>query len=326
MGYAVVRRLLVVGSALLVVVAAVMVAYPLWWGHRQAMVGRRLEVRDSTGTVPIVCVQPSGGPGVLSIAATGVLAPVEQGLSESVLAVAVGHDPRSAWPGGTGVVVLEGHDVGYFSADASLVPGDTIRYTVGCWSYIYSVTGHEIARPGASLPAAGLVLVSCYPTDALWYTPDRYVVRAVLVRSGPSGASGGLQRKEDISGAPSLPPGVPPPPNLFDDGWLAGTLTVTGTPSPVWRSSPAPLSWVAAGVAAFAAYRQGIALSALAPGLPLDRAADGAYVGHSVDVSIDVTGTVVSSVIVDTVLSTGPVALRAVPRAGYLVVISISAR
>jgi hypothetical protein len=56
--------------------------------------------------------QPTTGPqGLLKFQELGVVAPVEQGSSDAVLAVAVGHDPSSVWPGTNGTTVFLSHDV-----------------------------------------------------------------------------------------------------------------------------------------------------------------------------------------------------------------------
>jgi sortase (surface protein transpeptidase) len=56
----------------------------------------------------------------LEIPSLGVRAPVLQGLSDSVLNVAAGHDPASPWPGDVGESIIEAHDVSYFARISAL--------------------------------------------------------------------------------------------------------------------------------------------------------------------------------------------------------------
>jgi LPXTG-site transpeptidase (sortase) family protein len=251
--------------------AAVGVAYPLWWQRRQEVVGaarvRVLETRSQADAGQQDCGAPSG-PGVLRIPATGVVAPVEQGLAQGTLATAVGHLPSSPWPGQPGLAVVEAHDVGYFGANDQLRPGDLVSYQVGCAVATFEVLGHRIEHPGQPLPSlpagrAGLVLISCWPPDALWFTSERLVVTAQLV-GGTEGdalgqvatvASDALQGTADPP--PGLPPGVPGgQPPVF--GYVrAGTLRLAGQPSLAFRGSREPLAWLGAALDALAAYRQG---------------------------------------------------------------------
>jgi sortase A len=97
--------------------------------------------------------------------------------------------------------------------------------------------------------------VTCWPTDALWFTPDRYVVTATEVRvqrSTPRTLS--VPAGTGSSSAPS----VAAPPALVAEGLTLtsysvpmGTMTIRGTPSPAWVESPAPLADQQAAVEAF---------------------------------------------------------------------------
>ncbi len=182
--------------------------------------------------------------GLLEIPKLGVVAPVEQGVTDTVLAVAVGHLRNSVWPGKNGNAVLEAHDVSYFVGLASLGTGDTFSYVTPCTTYQFTVAGHEIVTEGSPVynsatPTA--TLITCWPTNALWFTPDRYLVNAKLSGTAPTEA--GHQYL-----TATAPPTVPVPSALAAKGvTLAnyslpmGTFTLTGTPDPAWAQTTNPL-------------------------------------------------------------------------------------
>lgn len=268
------RRFAQIGLGLsLLLVAAAGTAYPLWWQHRQDSAGHaeiqaldRANAKAAAGA----CTN-APGPGVLRIASTHVVAPVLPGVTDQVLNTSVGHVSASPWPGDPGIAILEAHDVGYFAANGSLRSGDHLTYTTGCTQLTFAVTGKSVKSPGQAITeppgAPTLALISCWPTNALWWTTKRLVVLASLVsRRTVSGHRTGVAAgSPGTSGPPvaTLPPGVPGgQPNIFSYVH-AGTLKLTGTPSSSFRSSPKPLAWLGAALSALAAYRQGAELHAL---------------------------------------------------------------
>ncbi len=195
--------------------------------------------------------------GLLEIPSLGVDAPVEQGDGDAELAVAVGHDPYSAWPGNVGNAVLLAHDVSYFSTIDHLTSGDTIRYVTPCTTYVFQVTSHAIVTAGSPVydtTAPTMTLVTCWPTDALWFTPDRYLVTATEISKGRTGSS------PDRYLTTSVPPSVPVPSALASQGvTLAtyslpmGTFTLAGTPNRSWAQTTSPLLIDGSAVEAFIA-------------------------------------------------------------------------
>lgn len=195
--------------------------------------------------------------GLLEIPKLGVVAPVVQGVGETQLDVAVGHDPYSVWPGGAGNAVLEAHDVSYFVSLASLAVGDTVRYVTPCTTYVFAVTSHTIVAQGTAVyntSAPSITMVTCWPTDALWFTPDRYLVTATEVSEAPS--DGGSTTYVTAS----APPSVPVPATLAAQGVTLttyslpmGTFTLAGTPDPAWAQTTSPLLVQGSGVEAFIA-------------------------------------------------------------------------
>lgn len=264
-------------GTLLVVAAAGWAGYSWLWTRHAEQVGRQLiaahelHLRGSAGRqLAAACASGTSGSagtdpvqGVLSIPAIDVQAPVENGDGDAVLAVAVGHVPTSVWPGTTGTAVLAAHDVSYFVGIDKLADGAVIDYQTPCTTYHFAVSGHLVVRQGSPLyNSAGptLVLETCWPTDALWYTPDRYLVTATEVGSTPTStaaaAAGG--RVSATSNAAARPPVVAAPAALAAQGLTLatnsipmGTLTEVGDPQPSWVDSPAPLAVEGSALQAF---------------------------------------------------------------------------
>jgi sortase A len=200
--------------------------------------------------------QPGGQQpdGLLEAPALGLVAPVLQGTSDSVLDDAVGHDPASVWPGEQGTSVLSAHDVTWFSRIGQLKPGDEIRYVTPCRTATYKVTSHAIVKAGTPVydtGAARLVLDTCYPLDALYLTSTRYLLYASLVGTAPTHA---------MTAAPQTwqAPAVPAPPALAAQGLTLATnsaplgeLRLLGSPARAWAQSSAPLDFESAALAAY---------------------------------------------------------------------------
>jgi len=232
--------------------AGAAVAYPILWQHHQDVVGgtivgadrtRARQIARTAGAEQVSC-RPREGPGVLDIPMLHVAAPVEQGLSDGVLAVALGHDPTTPWPGPSDASLIAGHDVGYLSADTRLRAGDTFSYEEPCATLHYKVVGHEVTAPGqkVTLPAGGgIVLDSCWPTDALWFTSQRYLVIARYVSTSSGVHHPGIAASPPVP-VVHLPAGLAPTQlTLTTNSWPMGTLRVTGTPAASWRASQAAL-------------------------------------------------------------------------------------
>jgi sortase A len=302
----------------LLAVAAVMVAWPLSWQHRSATAGRHEieEVRHAIAAhqaqAQAPCTAPAW-PQILEIPKIGLTAPVEDGTSDAVLDVAVGHDPATAPPGPAATSVLVAHDVSWFARLDELRPGDRIDVTDECGvTQRFAVTATRIARPGDPV-GPGLVLSTCWPLDALWWTARRFVVTAAWV--------GATQAVPPVLPSPSVV-SVPAPPSLVAAGdtmasWplAVGTFAALGTPpSPEddWRLLAAgERLWIGLERAFledrpdwWAALAPGVPPMALRPGGPLDVTADWPEVTLS-DGATTVTATVEGTELVATGVRAG---------------------
>jgi sortase A len=246
-------------GVLMLLAAALGVAYPMWWDHHSSSVGSGLV--KSYGAPPsargaarpaAACVEsprPSvtkAAAGLVQIPALSLTAPVLNGLSDGVLAVAAGHDPASPWPGGVGESVLESHDVSYFSEIGRLTAGADVVWIHHCEELTFRVIGHEILNPGDLIyPPAdgrGLALITCYPTDALFYTPERFVLLTALVATNrETGTPGPLHVVTPGVKVPAPRDLVAQGLQLANSGVLVGYLRLTGSPSAAWAEGPASL-------------------------------------------------------------------------------------
>jgi sortase A len=197
------------------------------------------------------CAQPAPlsdslqAEGLLQAPTIGLNAPIVEGTGNAQLDVAVGHETGTSQPGTAGTDVLAAHDVTWFSEIDHLHAGDTISYKEPCQTFHYVVTGAQVVRTGTPIPPSTgqtLALVTCYPLNALFVTPQRYLVGARLVSTTTT------------HGRLAAPPSLPPAPTISAPAALVaqnlslannnvplGTLGLSGSPSPTWQQSVRPI-------------------------------------------------------------------------------------
>jgi LPXTG-site transpeptidase (sortase) family protein len=284
-------------------------------------------VRHTDPNRPCVVDAPGAGQlaGELSIPALHLEAPVEEGTGDAVLSVAVGHDPSSVWPGQTGTAVLLAHDVSYFVHLNELKPGDLVVYQNACETLHFTVSGHQVVAQGTPVPnstSPSLVLDTCYPPDALFFTTQRYLVQATeTVRAAPGRTPGSKGLPATLPTAPSSRAyRVPAPAALVVKGLTLqqnetpmGTMTLAGTPTPSWEQSPGPLNLEAAALEAYFGGLDAAGASQLpwwdaiaVPGLAPPAQLLGARISESdapLDVTIDSSHRVATRVVLTTVVT-----------------------
>jgi sortase A len=279
--------------------------------------------RHGTPATPATPDRGAAPRGLLEAPALGLVAPVLEGTGDVVLNDAVGHVPASAWPGHAGTSVFAAHDVTWFSGIDRLDPGDEIRYVTPCRTYTYRVTSHRVVPAGypvhnTAIPS--IVLDTCYPLDALYLTSSRYLVYATLATTSPASAS---RPPQPSSAQPSSAQLTVPAPRALaaeglaldqNDGPL-GILRFSGSPSPAWRQTSAPLAAEAAALTAYfgvirsAEQGQRAWWADLAPSVPLSAAAGlwhGDITGYDaqIDVVLHVRDDLALGAVLSTVLST----------------------
>jgi len=123
----------------------------------------------------------------VSVPRLGESAIVLSGASGQALAFGPGHVARTPAAGEPGTAVYSGHRDTHFAFLGDVVLGDEIRVTRRDGRNLrFRVTGTSVARwdaSGIDPDAAGrnLVLVTCWPLDARFSGPLRYLVHAELV-------------------------------------------------------------------------------------------------------------------------------------------------
>ncbi len=135
--------------------------------------------------VPVVQI------GEIRIPKIGLVHPIFEGVTLTVIDHGPSHWPGSAVPGQLGNAVFAGHRVTHthpFLRINELVPGDEIIFKMANGTFTYKVTGHEIVTPKDvhivdPTPDATLTLFACHPPH---FATQRYVVRAVFVSSTPA--------------------------------------------------------------------------------------------------------------------------------------------
>jgi LPXTG-site transpeptidase (sortase) family protein len=274
-------------------VAAVGIGYPLWWNHRSSSGGAALlsaglgAIRSAHATRcssnPTAALAPrSGTAGVLEIPSIGLTAPVLDGLTDSVLNVAVGHDPGAPWPGAIGESVFEAHDVSYFAGLDHVATGAVVKWLTPCATTQLVVTGTAIRSPGDFIATpsngVGLALITCYPTNALFWTNDRWVVMTRFVKETLVAQS----LPKTTPTGPTIT--VPAPPSLVaenltlqaNEGLIdLNVMNLAGTPSATWREGPGPMTVETDAIASYIGAYKAITThnrgwwSALAPGVAM---------------------------------------------------------
>jgi sortase A len=240
--------------------ALVGVAWPLLWQHRSETEGHAVLAQIQHAIEAHREAQPAGKPGgkqageavchapewpqELAIPTLRLVAPVEAGDGSSVLSDAVGWDPASGLPGPGQATLLVAHDVSWFSQLPALHVGDVVDLVSECGvANEFRVAMHEVTHPGARItpPAGGSVIMStCWPTNALWFTPDRYVVVAAWVgmlrETHPTSTT---QARAQAPTEVTVPP-VARALTLNDYPSPMGEETVRGAPGNGWTPG---LSW-----------------------------------------------------------------------------------
>ena len=107
--------------------------------------------------------------------------------------MAVGHDPQSVWPGVDGAAVFLAHDVSYFvhlnAAQAGRRDHLPDRLQHGAVPGQRRTRSSPPARRWRTRTDPSLVLDTCWPPNALFFTPDRLLVRATEVGAATKGGN-----------------------------------------------------------------------------------------------------------------------------------------
>ena len=244
--------------------------------------------------------------GILSIPAINLQAPVEEGTDDAELNVAVGHAPASVWPGLAGTSVFLAHDVSYFVHLNALKPGDVITYATACNTWKYEVADQQVVAAGSAVANTTnntMVLDTCWPPNALFFTPDRLLIHATEVGTAAKGGSLNPS-KEFISTVQSTSYTTSAPPQLQAQGLSLdqnyapmGTMNLVNA-SVSFAQSPGPLSLEAAALDTYfgglhsGAQRNAQFWAAMAPGVAMPPQLDGASISdHESPLNVEIDST-----------------------------------
>ncbi len=127
--------------------------------------------------------------GLIEIPRLGLSSIVIEGTSDRVLRRAVGHISGTALPGEEGNIGLSGHRDTFFRQLRDIQLDDRITLTTPQGGYQYTVVSTQIVDPSdvTVLDPDGeselLTLVTCYPFSYVGPAPQRFIVRAEIVRA-----------------------------------------------------------------------------------------------------------------------------------------------
>ncbi|WP_298335576.1 class D sortase [Ferrimicrobium sp.] len=194
---------------------------------------------------------PTGVIALLRIPGISLVAPVEQGVGDNVLNVAVGHLPSSVMPGVAGTSIIAAHNVSWFSGLGGLRRGSLVEVDTPTQQQVYRVDWHKVVHTGSPVvdtATPSVVLEACWPLNALYLTSYRYLVGATLVASSAVDNVPRIPREDHFR-----PIGIPPPIasenlNLDANNLPMGSFVITGEPSASWSGSSAPYSLASAEV------------------------------------------------------------------------------
>ena len=133
-------------------------------------------------------VRATGAVGRIEIPRLGLSAPIAEGTTERTLSRAVGHAPRTSFPGERGNVGLAAHRTTHFKKLEGIAKGDWIRLRTPDGEFTYEVQSILIVKPERGdlldpTPENMLTLVTCYPFRYAGHAPKRFIVRARQVES-----------------------------------------------------------------------------------------------------------------------------------------------
>jgi sortase A len=241
--------------------------------------------------------------GILSIPAINLQAPVEEGTDDPELNVAVGHAPASVWPGLPGTSVFLAHDVSYFVHLNSLKAGDVITYSTACNTWKYEVNDQQVVAAGS--PVANttnntMVLDTCWPPNALFFTPNRLLIHATELGAVTKGGSLNAGKEfidtvQSTSYTTSAPPQLQAQGLSLDQNYAPmGKMNLVNA-SVSFAQSPGPLSLEAAALDTYfgglhaGAQQNSQFWGAMAPGVAMPPQLDGASVSdHESPLNVEI--------------------------------------
>lgn len=243
-----------IGLALMIIGLILLLKIPYFYIHSQSA-GTKLIKTEKTKTPKIETTTyhpvsnisaPSSGAliGTIHIPSLSLTAPILEGTTTKVLDEGAGHLTTSIMPGEVGTSVIAAHNVTWFRHVDKLKTGNPIQIQTNYGKFLFHVTRTKIVKTGDPIyntTQPSIVLVACYPLNALHLTPYRYLVFAQMDTSGKWQP---INKKTSQSKyTANVPKGLTKHPlTLRNYSLKLGTLTYTGSPSKRFTESGSPLS------------------------------------------------------------------------------------
>lgn len=121
----------------------------------------------------------------LRILALKLQVPVVQGTTGALLLMVPGPYSHFVLPGQNGTSVIAAHNAPYFRYLNALKTGDMVVLSTAQGTFWFQVSGASVMQQNQAVvnsTAPTLDLAACWPLDALYFTPTRYVVNTFLVK------------------------------------------------------------------------------------------------------------------------------------------------
>jgi len=248
----VLRKLVFVTGAVIGLLGIGLIAFVPYFYYRSQLVGKSLISQTTqsfvknhgNSTKVKSALGVAGSLGIISIPDISLQAPVLEGTDDKEINVAVGHLTTSVQPGQIGTSVLAAHNATWFHNVDHLSIGNQVVVQTDVGTYTFRVTQMKVVRVGADVyntSTPSLVLETCYPLNALYLTPYRYLVFAsidtsVFANSKP------LRVKESMPYRAAVPSTIPwAKTQLTAYPLPLGSLTYEGQPSADFIQSNTPL-------------------------------------------------------------------------------------
>jgi sortase A len=157
-----------------------------WARELEGMAGRVDVASESRSPSPLPApLAPDALVGRVELPRVGVSAIVREGVDDGTLRRAVGHIPRTAFPGAPGNAAFAGHRDTFFRGLRDVRIGDLVKVTTPSNVFRYVVQETRVVTPQdvwvlSPTTQPTLTLVTCYPFSFLGAAPERFVVRATL--------------------------------------------------------------------------------------------------------------------------------------------------
>ena len=152
--------------------------------------GPPVETLPGERTAPVLRAMPAAGSiiGRLEIPRLDVTAVVRAGSDARTLQLAVGHVPGTALPGEVGNIGLAAHRDTFFRRLGDVWADDIVRLVTPDGTFEYRVERTHVVQPSDvwvldATAEPTLTLVTCYPFSYIGTAPERFIVRARLVKT-----------------------------------------------------------------------------------------------------------------------------------------------